>query len=139
MKTVLFLLTLFVLSCSNANVKDEYQVRKESDGSYDVKKGMSMTPGKDDEKLEQAKYHIVKKNYTKAIKLFKEVYEDKSIKEEHREEALFQLGEVASNFLNPKKDYKKAVTYYEKLLKEFPKTKLKDKAEEKIANLKTKL
>ena len=135
----LFVLVILLMSCSNANLKNDYQVRKETDGTYDIKRGLTASPGKDDEKLEQGKYLLIKKNYKKAEKVFFEVYNDKSVKDKYKEEALLLLGDLYSNFLNPGKDYKKAVSYYNKLIKEFPDTKLTDKAEEKIKNIKSKL
>ena len=135
----LFTLVMLLMNCSNANLKNDYQVRKETDGNYEIKRGMSMSPGKDNEKLEQGKYLLIKKSYKKAEKAFFEVYNEKSVEDKYKEEALLLLGDLYSNFLNPGKDYKKAVSYYNKLIKEFPDTKLKDKAEEKIKDINSKL
>ena len=134
-----FCIPLLLLSCSSSNVRNDYQTRKESDANYEIKRGLTLSPGNDDEKLEHAKYLMVKKNYKSAEKELEEVHADTTIARKYREEALFQLGELNANFLNPHKDNEKALQYYRKLLTEFPETKFKENAQNKINTLKNQL
>jgi TolA-binding protein len=44
------------------------------------------------------------------------------------DEALFSLGLIYAHLDNPKKDYAKALTYFQRLVKEFPKSPLAEEA-----------
>jgi len=44
------------------------------------------------------------------------------------DEALFNMGLIFAHYRNPQKDYKKSIFYFEKLLKEYPKSPLREQA-----------
>jgi len=88
--------------------------------------------------LKEAKKEEMRLNATSEhLKLSKELIEqgnfDASVKENQKvlslspdsppaDEALFNMGLIYAHSKNPKKDYKKSISFFEKLLKEYPKS-----------------
>jgi tetratricopeptide (TPR) repeat protein len=81
------------------------------------------------------RHHKTLGDYAKAIELYQSVYENESAKAEYRSQALFELGKIHSDLLNPRKDYQKAESYFEKLISEFPDSDLRKEAEKQLERI----
>lgn len=127
-QTIIILLLLLITSCAKykthqypeANVKD-YHV------DFYTKSGK--------DQLKYAKQFAGEGDYETAIDLFLRIYENTNLKSAAREEALLNLGNIYANVLYAGKDYKKALSYLEKLTTEFPKSELRPDALESIENV----
>jgi len=82
--------------------------------------------------LERGKEARLEGAYQKAEEHFKEVYDNNQASMKQRAEALFELGSVFADLRNPNKSYRQAIGYFEKLLKEFPKSPLVDRTKKRI-------
>ena len=85
--------------------------------------------------LKYAKQFAGEGDYETAIDLFLRIYENSKLESAAREEALLNLGNIYANVLYAGKDYKKALSYLEKLITEFPKSELRPDALEAIESV----
>lgn len=113
--------SLLSLSCVGA-------VTKRGQDGYSV----TFLGSRDAAQLEVGRQAKIEGDYDKAIEAFLSVYENRSAESKYREQALYELGQAYSDLLNLKKDYKKALFYFKKLIAEFPATGLRDQAESRI-------
>jgi len=85
------------------------------------------------------KLEAISKQLTLAKKLFEQGNYEASLEENKNvlslsndrppgDEALFNMGLIYAHYRNPQKDYKKSIFYFEKLLKEYPKSLLSEQA-----------
>ena len=127
----IFLVTLLYLSCQKVVIDDKDV--QHGPGYFD---DVFVYTDKPESQIKYAKHMTRKRKFDKAIETYLKLYEDKNIKSEYREESLYNLGLLFSNMLYPQRDDKKSRYYFEKLLDEFPQSKFKDMAKEKLEYLK---
>ena len=89
----------------------------------------------DEARLARAKQLVRDGRYAEAVREFRSVYEKGGAKSADRQEALFQLGVVYSDLLNPHRNPETAIAHFKNLLREFPGTSYGKDAQERIANL----
>ncbi|MBD3337020.1 MAG: tetratricopeptide repeat protein [Candidatus Eisenbacteria bacterium] len=70
--------------------------------------------------------------YEEATRLLESVYLDTHADTAYRAQALFDLGQVHAELLNPHKDYSTAIAYFEELIREYPDSDLRHKARNRI-------
>ena len=80
--------------------------------------------------VDQGKQHVLEGNYADPEAAFQAAYAKTGADPDHRAEALFELGEVYSNVLNPRRDHQKSLSYFAKLVEEFPESEFRERAEE---------
>jgi hypothetical protein len=85
--------------------------------------------------LQQGREAVAMGRFEEGLSRFQAVYADGKASSEHREEALFAIGQVWSNVLNPKRDVSRAIATYEKFLAEFPESKLRVQVEDTLHSL----
>ncbi|MDP8268719.1 MAG: tetratricopeptide repeat protein [Candidatus Tenebribacter davisii] len=59
-------------------------------------------------------------DYTQAIRIYQEIYDDEKYKSDQRDDALYKLGNTYESVLYENNDIEKAVYYYELLIEVFP-------------------
>lgn len=90
-------------------------------------------------KQEEMRLEAISKQLTLAKKLIEQGNYEASLEENKNvlslsndrppgDEALFNMGLIYAHYKNPQKDYKKTIFYFEKLLKEYPKSPLSEQA-----------
>lgn len=82
---------------------------------------------------EQAKAQIADGKYRNGIQQLERLIADRTIDPDIREDAMLSVAEAHGSWLNPFRDYDKAVAWCEKLLAEFPDTEKRDYVEEIMA------
>jgi TolA-binding protein len=80
--------------------------------------------------IDRGKAHVLEGNYREAEVDFQAAYAREGADPEHRAEALFELGELYSNLLNPGRDREMSLRYFSKLREEFPDSRFAQQAEE---------
>ncbi len=137
MKPILIFLVIPLLaaSCSSGRVTTSERVADGSDPTYSTSTSYSLHGDKDEARLERAALASTSGDYQQAIAEYMKVYRHTSVKPESMEKALFGLGSAWSNLLNPRRDFQKALQYLEELVKRFPESDLRPRAEEKIVSI----
>jgi outer membrane protein assembly factor BamD (BamD/ComL family) len=111
--------------------------RTETRTDEEASTGTSISLHRSTEKalLERGRQYVMDGRFDQAIAAFTRLYENVEAKPESRAEALLELGRVHSHILNPRRDEAKAVESFQKLADEFPESKLRDEALEKIEQI----
>ncbi len=73
-----------------------------------------------EERLLDGQRAAIQGRWQEAEAAFLEVYGNGAAKVGTRAQALYELGQLYSNYLNPQRDSAKAINWYQKLLDEFP-------------------
>ncbi len=123
---------LAIAGCSLGRVTSSERTTPESSTS-----SVSMSLHKDEHEaaLGRGKEAALAGRFDEAAGIFERVAADRSAKSELREQALLQLGSVFTNVLNPTRDEKRARGYYQALLDDFPESKLRTEAQQRIDEL----
>ncbi len=87
-------------------------------------------------RLAAGKRAAMRARWEEAENAFRDVYGDGSAKVDVRAEALYQLGELYSDFLNPNRSGQQAIAWFQQLLDEFPNAHLAPDAATRIEELK---
>jgi len=85
--------------------------------------------------LEQGRQALSLGQYDQALEAFQAVSTDAGAKSEQRADALFGMGQVWSNVLNPKRDVDKALEAYQQILADYPNSPRREATEQAIAGL----
>ncbi len=88
-----------------------------------------------EDQLKLAKRTASEGNYEEAGDLFAQIYQETTNDTIIRAEALYQLGKVYGNVLNPNKDNEKAIFHFKKLIREFPESEFKPRAEQSVKEM----
>ena len=89
-----------------------------------------------EERLLDGQRAAIQGKWPEAEAAFVEVYGNGAVRAETRAQALYELGQLYSNYLNPQRDNTKAIDWYRKLLDEFPNDRLAPDALSRIDELK---
>lgn len=85
--------------------------------------------------LERGKQLAMDGDWNAAAEAFEEVTRNAAAKPEHRAAALFKLGDLHSNVLNPGRNYEVALAWYGRVVSEFPESEEAPKAQEAMEAL----
>jgi outer membrane protein assembly factor BamD (BamD/ComL family) len=85
--------------------------------------------------LDQGRQALSLGQYDRALEAFRSVSTDAGAKAEHRADALFGVGQVYSNVLNPKRDVDKALAAYQQIVADYPDSPRRAEAEQAITSL----
>jgi tetratricopeptide (TPR) repeat protein len=132
--TALLVAAMAVVSCGSPYMQPSRTVEEGPRGPETVDRGIILSPGAESQ-LRHGALLSSEGKFEEAARAYLRVYENPSHEAKHREEALLRLGGIYSNVLNTGKDYDKALHYLQKLLDEFPESRLREEAEEKIETI----
>lgn len=135
---ILLLIILVIVSCTRSRIsmtEKEQRDRLDKVENDETRFTLNVHTGNNGE-LNYARNATSKGDYNTAVKVYLRLEKDKEVTKEKREEVLYNLGILYDNFMYSKKNSQKSYDYLSKLLEEFPETKYKSRAEEKIENLK---
>lgn len=118
-------------SCAGRTVT----TRRDADDRVTVSRSVEIHGSGDAARLDRGKQLLLQGDYSAAAEAFSSVYEKPSASEDHRREALFQLGLVYSELMNPKKDLRRAYGYFETLVRDYPKSDLVDEATRRMETI----
>lgn len=91
----------------------------------------------EDRDLIQPSIDAISQNRTKeVVEIYLKIYNDTKNSDNIRAEALYQIASIYMNRFNDDRDDAKAISYFEKILQEFPTLRLCENVEEKIMLLK---
>lgn len=124
------------LSCGSLRATGESDVRENVYGEEEASRGVTVGTSGEHRDLAAGRAALRAGKYEEAIAAFTRAYRD-SPKHEEKEQALFALSETHSHLLNPRKDYGQARHYLEVLLRDFPETPLRERAEQKLSALRS--
>jgi TolA-binding protein len=130
---VAVLVAAILNGCSVGGTTHREQIDDEG-GSYGTSLSLSGNP--DQAMLERGKQAVMESRFDDAASLFRELADKPSAKAEYREAALFELGEVHANVLNPNRDPVAALEIFRRFVDAYPDSKRADRAREHIAVLK---
>ena len=85
--------------------------------------------------LDRGSQAILQGDYDGAAKTFESVYRNPSAKPDYRAHALYLLGTVQANALNPKRDPATALITFQKVVDEYPKSTWRRDAEDAMRTL----
>lgn len=88
-----------------------------------------------DAALARGRQAVMDGRFEEATATFSEVVETTSASDEQRAEALFELGRVHTSVLNPKRDMDSARVCYQRVIDEYPDSKLRPDAEKNLQRL----
>ena len=128
------LLPVLLAGCSSSHRVTQSTSYDEADDSYSQSASISLGDGAES-RLEYAGRASTHGQWEEAEKTYREVYENPSNAPEHRAEALYGLGHVSGNLLNPRRDPDQAVGYFERVREEFPETAVARRAGERLEQL----
>jgi TolA-binding protein len=129
------LLALGLAACAGRSVTRNTSVAETGRDEETSRTTTHLFTNRDEAALDAAREARRDGKYDEAVAGFQAVYDNGAAKSEHREQALFELGRVYADLLNPMKDFQKAAELFERFLKEFPASSLADKAREQLADL----
>lgn len=118
-------------SCTGRTVT----TRRDADDRITVSRSVEIHGSGDAARLDRGKQLLLEGDYSGAAEAFSSVYEKPSASDEHRREALFQLGVVYSELMNPWKDLRRAYGYFEALVNDFPESDLVDEARRRMETI----
>lgn len=136
---------LMLLSCSSPRLVKDFEEQEVPESiktldDYEPEETEEVVEKKSASRKLSYAYDVMKLgDYDTAIATYLKIYENKDYKSEHREEALFKLGNLYESVHFEGRDYKKAIYYYDLLLKEFIISTYRLKAYNKIEELHFKL
>ncbi len=85
--------------------------------------------------LERGRQAVMESRFKDAEEAFRGVYETSGDKPEARAQALYELGELSLNLLNPARDRDRALGYFRTLVQKFPESSKREDAEAQIKAL----
>lgn len=112
-----------------------HSFKEDDEGGY--QSSVSMPLSKTEGTLQAAQQARTDGRYKQAADGFAAVYQEKNADEDLRSQALFGLAEVYAALTNPAKDLSRAVSLFERVLVEFPRSELGEQAERRIVEIRT--
>jgi tetratricopeptide (TPR) repeat protein len=119
------LVALTLVSCGGRTVTKETP-----EGGYSVTRTMSLDSARG--LIDTGRQARMEGRYAEATEAFRAVYDDRSLAADLRAEALFELGQVHADLLNPQRDYPEAIAHFETLLRDFPDSKSAERASKRL-------
>jgi hypothetical protein len=132
---ILLLALCCSLSCSRRHVSLQEKTVVEEDGSERLTKSATLRFGDEDATLDYAAELQMQGEYARAAEAYRSVEQSASATPEQKQAALFGLGEVHANLLNPAKDPARATELFERLIAEHPSSPLRSRAEQRLREL----
>jgi TPR repeat protein len=126
---------LLAASCASHDVSTTQMVRDELEGTYSTTTSYPVFQNKHERALYEAARAMSNAAYDVAAASYRNVAEATDATAKQKEQALFGLGRVYADILNPSKDYAKAKHYLEKLLADYPDTELRASAESRLESV----
>jgi len=133
---VLFLAAaLLTASCASRDVSTTQIVRDDLEGTYSATTSYPVFQDKHERALYEAARAMSNADYASAASSYRGVAMAADATTKQKEQALFGLGRIYADVLNPAKDYTKAKHYLEKLLTDYPETELRASAESRLESV----
>ena len=144
----LFICCFVLFSCTKNKLVKDFETQEVPESATEIHEFQLVAEENEDDQLRQKDAHgqivisdhLVKlDDFQKAIITYQEVYEDENYKDEQRGEALFKLAAAHECILNDNIDMDKSLYYYQLLIAEFPASKYRLDAFQRIGSLRIKI